>query len=173
MGSSLDGAIGLMDEGAKKIGVVSALPIGCLPAIITANSKDPIHSRKCIERFNSISRDYNKLLENNLKGVQRWDTRIIYADIYKPIMDMVTRNRQNVGNTQTTSHPDLQSRSKTTSPEDQIRPTLTKIFPNLLTKCKDLLLFASWLLISVHFNHHLLRSVWLSPRSDQICLPNA
>ncbi|XP_023753011.1 GDSL esterase/lipase At5g45960 [Lactuca sativa] len=85
---------GLMVEGAQKIGVVSAPPIGCLPAIITANSKDPIHSRKCIERFNSISIDYNKLLENNLKGLQRWNTRIIYADIYKPVMDMVTRNRQ-------------------------------------------------------------------------------
>ena len=75
-----------------KIGVVGAPPVGCLPAIITLNSEDPISGRQCIERLNSISRDYNRLLENNLKGLQRNDTRVVYADIYTPIIDMVQGN---------------------------------------------------------------------------------
>ncbi|XP_076917082.1 GDSL esterase/lipase At5g45960-like [Bidens hawaiensis] len=79
----------LLDEGARRIGVVGAPPIGCLPAIITLNSKDPISSRQCIQRFNSVSRDYNNLLENNLKSLQTIDSRIVYADIYSPIINMV------------------------------------------------------------------------------------
>ncbi|KAL8259445.1 hypothetical protein R6Q59_027398 [Mikania micrantha] len=86
----------LLDEGAMKIGVVGAPPVGCLPAIITLNSKDPISGRQCIEPFNSVSRDYNKLLENNLKTLNTRDngTRIVYADIYNPIINMVQGNFQ-------------------------------------------------------------------------------
>ncbi|KAI3697905.1 hypothetical protein L6452_31008 [Arctium lappa] len=84
----------LLDEGAMKIGVVGAPPVGCLPAIITLNSKDPISGRQCIQRFNSISRDYNQLLENNLKALQTSDTRVVYADIYTPIIDMVQGNTE-------------------------------------------------------------------------------
>ncbi|KVI01015.1 Lipase, GDSL [Cynara cardunculus var. scolymus] len=84
----------LLNEGAMKIGVVGVPPIGCLPAIITLNSKDPISGRQCIERFNAISRDYNQLLESNLKGLRRTNTRVVYADIYTPIINMVQGNTQ-------------------------------------------------------------------------------
>ncbi|GJX01203.1 hypothetical protein Tco_0185116 [Tanacetum coccineum] len=40
------------------------------PAIITINSKQPITGRECIENLNSLSRDVNKMLENNLKGLE-------------------------------------------------------------------------------------------------------
>lgn len=82
----------LMNEGARKIGVVGVPPIGCLPGIITLNSKDPISDRQCIERLNSVSSDYNQLLAHNLKSHQRKDTKLVYADIYKPIIDMVQGN---------------------------------------------------------------------------------
>nr|XP_043620824.1 GDSL esterase/lipase At5g45960-like [Erigeron canadensis] len=79
----------LMDEGAKKIGVVGLPPIGCLPAIITTNSKTPISNRECIASLNTLSRNVNQMLENNLKGIQRPGTKLVYADIYTPIIDMV------------------------------------------------------------------------------------
>ncbi|KVH89513.1 Lipase, GDSL [Cynara cardunculus var. scolymus] len=79
----------LMDLGAKKIGVVGIPPMGCLPAIITLNAKKPITGRKCIESYNSLSRNVNGMLQNNLKSLQRPGTKIMYADIYNPIIDMV------------------------------------------------------------------------------------
>lgn len=78
-----------MNEGAKKIGVVGIPPIGCLPAIITINSQNPISDRKCIDRLNALSRSVNQMIQNNLKGIERPDTRLVYADIYTPIIDMV------------------------------------------------------------------------------------
>ena len=83
-----------MDEGAKKIGVVGVPPIGCEPAIITTNSKQTITGRECIENLNSLSRDINKMLENNLKGVERPGTRLVYMDIYTPIINMVQQKTQ-------------------------------------------------------------------------------
>ncbi|KAK9055922.1 hypothetical protein SSX86_027009 [Deinandra increscens subsp. villosa] len=79
----------LLDEGAEKIGVVGVPPIGCLPAIITVNSKNPIFDRECNENLNSVSRQVNQALQNNLKGVQRPGTKVVYADIYSPIINMV------------------------------------------------------------------------------------
>ncbi|KAI3710209.1 hypothetical protein L2E82_39983 [Cichorium intybus] len=85
---------GLLDEGAMKIGVVGVPPIGCLPAIITINSKRPISNRNCIENLNSLSRDINQMLQKNLKGVQRPGTKVVYADIYNPLINMVERPNQ-------------------------------------------------------------------------------
>ncbi|PWA30866.1 SGNH hydrolase-type esterase domain-containing protein [Artemisia annua] len=84
----------LLDEGAKKIGVVGVPPIGCEPAIITINSRQTITSRECIENLNSLSRDINKMLENNLKGIERPGTRLGYLDIYTPIINMVQQKTQ-------------------------------------------------------------------------------
>lgn len=72
-----------------KIGVVGIPPIGCLPAIITINSKKPISNRECIGNLNSLARDINQMLKTNLKGLQRPGTKIVYADIYNPLIDMV------------------------------------------------------------------------------------
>lgn len=79
----------MLDQGAKRIAVVGIPPIGCLPAIITLNSKRPISDRKCNESLNSLARNVNQMLQNNLKGLVRPDTKIVYADIYNPIIDMV------------------------------------------------------------------------------------
>lgn len=79
----------LLNEGAQKIGVVGIPPIGCLPAIITLNSKNPIFGRECNESLNALSRDVNQMLQNNLKRLERPGTKIVYADIYTPIINMV------------------------------------------------------------------------------------
>nr|XP_043630158.1 GDSL esterase/lipase At5g45960-like [Erigeron canadensis] len=79
----------LMDEGAKKIGLVGVPPIGCLPAMITLHSKHPILNRECIENLNAISKMFNQMLQDNLDGLRRPDIKIMYLDIYTPILDMV------------------------------------------------------------------------------------
>ncbi|KAJ9565957.1 hypothetical protein OSB04_001923 [Centaurea solstitialis] len=79
----------LLDLGAKKIGVVGIPPMGCLPAIITLNSKRPITGRECNASYNSLSRNVNQMLQNNLQSLQRPGTKIVYADIYTPLIDMV------------------------------------------------------------------------------------
>ncbi|KAI3741683.1 hypothetical protein L1987_59357 [Smallanthus sonchifolius] len=79
----------LLDEDAQKIGVVGVPPIGCLPAVITLNSKNPISDRECIESLNSLSRNVNQMIQNNLKRLERPGTKIVYADIYTPIINMV------------------------------------------------------------------------------------
>ncbi|KAI3800837.1 hypothetical protein L1987_28934 [Smallanthus sonchifolius] len=83
---------GLLDEGAQKIGVVGVPPIGCLPAIITLNSKNPISGRECIESLNSLSRSVNQMLQDNIQRLERPGTKIVYADIYTPIINMVQQN---------------------------------------------------------------------------------
>ncbi|KAM0071762.1 putative GDSL lipase/esterase, SGNH hydrolase superfamily [Helianthus debilis subsp. tardiflorus] len=85
---------GLLDEGAQKIGVVGLPPIGCLPAIITLNSKNPIFGRECNDTYNALARDVNQMLETNIKTLERPGTKIVYADIYTPIINMVEQKTQ-------------------------------------------------------------------------------
>lgn len=82
---------GLQDEGAQLIGVVGLPPIGCLPVIITLFSDDLIHNngRDCIEYISSVARDYNIFLQNKLSEMQTHGMKIIYADIYTPIYNII------------------------------------------------------------------------------------
>nr|XP_043620366.1 GDSL esterase/lipase At5g45960-like [Erigeron canadensis] len=85
---------GLLDEGAKVIGIVGVPPIGCLPAMITLHSKEFVTNRKCIENLNDVSKKFNQMLQNNLKGLKTKGTKIVYGDIYKPIINMVEQKTQ-------------------------------------------------------------------------------
>ncbi|CAA6665801.1 unnamed protein product [Spirodela intermedia] len=69
----------LIELGAQKIIMVGLPPMGCLPIVITLKWKGVFHDRGCVEAYNSISMDYNEKLQ-----------KIIYADIYTPVLDMVT-----------------------------------------------------------------------------------
>lgn len=80
---------GLIDEGAKTIAVVGLPPMGCLPMVITFNSKDAIHDRNCIEKHSSAARAYNVELQKLLRAVRRPNVKIVYADIYNPLNDMI------------------------------------------------------------------------------------
>ncbi|EYU28037.1 hypothetical protein ABFS82_13G100900 [Erythranthe guttata] len=86
---------GLLEMGARRIGFVGLPPVGCLPAVITANSLDAFTKRGCIERLSSVARDYNRLLQSKLKkSTQSHGAKIVYIDIYNPIEDMVKNPQQ-------------------------------------------------------------------------------
>ncbi|XP_020265140.1 GDSL esterase/lipase At5g45960 isoform X1 [Asparagus officinalis] len=81
---------GLCDLGAERIVVAGLPPIGCLPVVITLNSKDGIHDRSCIEPDNAVSYDYNRKLQALLQGYSTLrQVRIIYADIYNPLFELI------------------------------------------------------------------------------------
>ncbi|KAL3617064.1 hypothetical protein CASFOL_039458 [Castilleja foliolosa] len=84
---------GLMDQGARLIGVAGLPPMGCLPLMITVYSGGPNLRRDCVSNFSSIARDYNKMLRNELNNMQlqlqTQGIRIVYLDIYTPLEDMI------------------------------------------------------------------------------------
>ncbi|KAK2972889.1 hypothetical protein RJ640_030006 [Escallonia rubra] len=79
----------LFDDGAQKIAMVGLPPIGCLPSVVTSNSIDAFNQRECIERLSSIARDYNRILRSKLESMQTSGVKIAYADIYRPLHDMI------------------------------------------------------------------------------------
>ncbi|KAL2494941.1 GDSL esterase/lipase [Forsythia ovata] len=86
---------GLLDEGARRIGVVGLPPIGCLPVVISMYSDNPFSKRECIDNFSSIARDYNLKLQTQLSTMQlklaNTGSRIAYMDVYGPLEDMSLR----------------------------------------------------------------------------------
>ena len=76
--------------GARKIGVSTLPPIGCLPASITIFSED---SNKCVDKMNKVAEYFNKklnatslTLKSKLSGLN-----IVVLDIYKPLYDLVQK----------------------------------------------------------------------------------
>lgn len=83
----------LQSFGAKKIVVVGLPPMGCLPVIITLNWKGRFQERDCITSFNSISKDYNSKLKEEMIIYSKYfgdDISITYADIYDPFIDVIS-----------------------------------------------------------------------------------
>ncbi|XP_010529179.1 PREDICTED: GDSL esterase/lipase At5g45960 [Tarenaya hassleriana] len=84
---------GLCEEGARKIAVAGLPPMGCLPEVITAFSGNAVADRRCIDRFSAVGRDYNFLLQRELKLMQmalsHLGYKIFYIDIFTPLSDMV------------------------------------------------------------------------------------
>ncbi|KAL8225115.1 hypothetical protein R6Q57_017673 [Mikania cordata] len=76
--------------GCKTMIITGLPPIGCLPIQITAKYTEQL-ARKCVEQQNVEAQIYNrKLLELIVhKQVSLKGSRIFYADIYKPIIDMI------------------------------------------------------------------------------------
>ncbi|XP_047956646.1 GDSL esterase/lipase At5g45960-like [Salvia hispanica] len=83
----------LLDEGARRIGVVGLPPMGCLPLVITLFTNHPILDRGCNEKFSSVARDYNKILRKELDALQvrvrSSGARIAYLDAYTPLEEMI------------------------------------------------------------------------------------
>ncbi|XP_070011657.1 GDSL esterase/lipase At5g45960-like isoform X2 [Nicotiana sylvestris] len=83
----------LLDQGARKIGVVGLPPMGCLPVVITLHSDNAFTKRDCADFFSSIAGDYNSKLQNQLNDMQfkfaKLGSRIAYMDIYGPLVDMI------------------------------------------------------------------------------------
>lgn len=90
----------LWELGARRIAVVGLPPMGCLPLVITLQSKNAFLQRGCIELYSSVARDYNQMLQIQVNSKQTLlatqGARIYYVDIYGPVMDLISRH-QNLG----------------------------------------------------------------------------
>ncbi|KAL3617062.1 hypothetical protein CASFOL_039456 [Castilleja foliolosa] len=84
---------GLVHQGARRIAVAGLPPMGCLPIVITMHADDPIVNRKCVHEYSCVARDYNQLLQKELKNMehkfQAKGVRIGYLNIYTPLEDMI------------------------------------------------------------------------------------
>ncbi|XP_013455894.2 GDSL esterase/lipase At5g22810 [Medicago truncatula] len=76
--------------GARKIGVTTLPPIGCMPFIIT---KFGYHSNKCVETINNVAIYFNKKLnlttENLIKKLP--GVKLVIFDIYQPLYELIIR----------------------------------------------------------------------------------
>ncbi|MCD7453497.1 hypothetical protein HAX54_021122 [Datura stramonium] len=81
---------GLMNEGARVIGIAGVPPFGCLPVVITIDSGDALPPRRqCVETYSAVAREYNLLLQRLLKTMQIHGIKLFYVDIYNPLNDMI------------------------------------------------------------------------------------
>ncbi|KAF6152680.1 hypothetical protein GIB67_021340, partial [Kingdonia uniflora] len=85
----------LYSMGARKLSITGLLPIGCLPFQVTAGSFMPsphMFQCVCVTQQNTDSQAYNTKLQFLIKRLQTTlpGVNIAYADIYNPLMDMLT-----------------------------------------------------------------------------------
>jgi len=74
--------------GARKIGVTSLPPTGCLPA---ARTLFGFHEKGCVSRLNTDAQNFNKKLNAAASKLQKQysDLKIVVFDIYSPLYDLV------------------------------------------------------------------------------------
>ncbi|CAL5046062.1 unnamed protein product [Urochloa decumbens] len=79
----------LYGMGARRIGVTSLPPLGCLPASITLFGHG---SGGCVERLNRDSRSFNRKMNATVDALSaRYaDLKIAVFDIYTPLLDLAT-----------------------------------------------------------------------------------
>lgn len=82
--------------GARRIGVFSAPPIGCVPFQRTLLGGI---ERKCAEKYNDASKLFNIKLSKELTSLNRNlpNSKMVYLDVYNPLLDIIV-NYQNNGN---------------------------------------------------------------------------
>ncbi|ERM93993.1 hypothetical protein AMTR_s00136p00069360 [Amborella trichopoda] len=73
--------------GARRIGVTSLPPLGCLPATITLFG---FGSNQCVSRINSDAQNFNKKLKAATSSLQKKlpSLKIAVFDIYTPLFDL-------------------------------------------------------------------------------------
>ena len=81
--------------GARRIGVFSAPPIGCVPSQRTLAGGI---ERECADDYNVAARLFNKKLYAVLDSLQTSlpDGKFVYIDIYNPLLDVI-ENPQKYG----------------------------------------------------------------------------
>ncbi|CAK8569104.1 unnamed protein product [Lathyrus sativus] len=81
--------------GARKIGVFSAPPIGCVPFQRTLAGGI---ERKCAEKINDLCKIFNTKLSKELSSLNHnlVNSRIVYLDVYTPLLDIIV-NHQSYG----------------------------------------------------------------------------
>ncbi|GFP98028.1 GDSL esterase/lipase at5g22810 [Phtheirospermum japonicum] len=85
----------LYNLGARKIGVTTLPPLGCLPAVITIFGED---SNECVEKMNKVAVSFNNKLNLTSQKLQAKlsGLNLVVLDIYQPLLDLVT-NPTNYG----------------------------------------------------------------------------
>ncbi|KAE9603521.1 hypothetical protein Lal_00001947 [Lupinus albus] len=85
----------LYELGARRIGVLSAPPIGCVPSQRTLAGGI---LRECPKGHNEAAKLFNSKLSKNLHSLNQNspNSRIIYIDVYNPLLDIIL-NYQNYG----------------------------------------------------------------------------
>ncbi|GKV16634.1 hypothetical protein SLEP1_g27250 [Rubroshorea leprosula] len=80
--------------GARKIGVTSLPPLGCLPAAITVFGED---SNKCVAKLNRDAVSFNNKLNTTSQSLQKQlsGLNLLVFDIYKPLLDLVNHPADN------------------------------------------------------------------------------
>lgn len=80
--------------GARKIGVTTLPPLGCLPAAITLFGS---HSNECVDRLNNDALNFNTKLNTTSQNLQKELSNLTLAvlDIYQPLHDLVTKPTEN------------------------------------------------------------------------------
>ncbi|XP_058074979.1 GDSL esterase/lipase At5g22810-like [Magnolia sinica] len=76
--------------GARKIGVTSLPPLGCLPATITLFGLD---SNVCVKKLNRDAVSFNKKLNASAIGLQKRlsNLTIVVFDVYNPLLDIIKK----------------------------------------------------------------------------------
>ncbi|KAJ7951684.1 GDSL esterase/lipase, partial [Quillaja saponaria] len=78
----------LYSLGARKIGVTSLPPLGCLPA---ARTLFGFQQKGCVSRINTDAQGFNKKINSAAVNLQKQlpGLRLVIFDIYKPLYDLV------------------------------------------------------------------------------------
>ena len=74
--------------GARKIGVISVPPIGCLPVARTLFGAT---ESGCVSRINTDAQAFNKKISSTATSLQKQlpGLKIVVFDIFKPLNDLV------------------------------------------------------------------------------------
>ncbi|KAK4429411.1 GDSL esterase/lipase EXL1 [Sesamum alatum] len=74
--------------GARRIGLLSLPPIGCLPSQRTLRGGP---DRNCVDEYNQVARLFNKKLSAALNSINRQfpEARIVNIDIYNYFLDLI------------------------------------------------------------------------------------
>ncbi|RHN51518.1 putative triacylglycerol lipase [Medicago truncatula] len=80
----------LYELGARKIGVTTLPPIGCLPVIITMFG---YHTNKCVKEINNIALDFNKKLNVTTENLVKMlpGVKLVILDIYQPLYELIIK----------------------------------------------------------------------------------
>ncbi|GKV27208.1 hypothetical protein SLEP1_g36404 [Rubroshorea leprosula] len=80
--------------GARKIGVTSLPPLGCLPL---ARTLFGWHEKGCVSRINNDAQQFNKKVNSAAANLQKQlpGLKIVVFDIYKPLYDIVKSPSKN------------------------------------------------------------------------------
>ncbi|WVY89025.1 hypothetical protein V8G54_037876, partial (chloroplast) [Vigna mungo] len=83
----------IYELGARKIGVLSGPPVGCVPYHRTLSGGI---ERKCIQRYNDAMMLFNDKLSKEIRSLNQKlpNSRIVYIDAYNPLLDIFVNHQK-------------------------------------------------------------------------------